>query len=81
MDVLFVDEVDVEISVTEGRRCLAVAESMEESLRTALALKGIELIDYGTVQFRFPAARPGVCVVEARSKAWREKIQRTPTSA
>jgi hypothetical protein len=92
MDVLFVDEVDFDIPAADGYRHMAVGESMEEALRAAMAQKGIELIDYDTVQFKFPTVTQGgtaahlsgmskVCRVEARSKAWKEKAERTPRRA
>lgn len=81
MDVLFLDEADFELPLVDGKRYHAASASVEEALRSAMAHVGIELIDYDTVHFRYPVDRPGICIVEARSRAWKEKVQRTPASA
>jgi hypothetical protein len=73
MDLLFLESLDVRVTTEQGRRCLAASRSVEDSLRQALELVGLELVDYGTVQFR---PTPKGYTVEARSKAWREKAER-----
>jgi hypothetical protein len=73
MDLLFLEELDVKLNAAQGRRCMATAYSVEDSLRMALEIKGIELVDYGTVVF-VPTAHG--YTVQARSKAWREKAER-----
>lgn len=73
MDLLFLETIDIKLTAAQGRRCMATAYSVEDSLRMALELKGIELIDYGTVVF-VPTAVG--YTVQARSKAWRERAER-----
>jgi hypothetical protein len=80
MDVLFLDEMSFEIPLTDGRRYEAASPSIEEAVRKSMAHVGIELIDYDTVRFYYPPLDV-TCTVSVRSKAWKERVQRTPASA
>lgn len=77
MDLLFLEELDFRVDEATGRRCMAVAQSIEESFRMALETIGIELDSYGTVQF---VPVKGGFIVQGRSKAWREKAERKTQS-
>jgi hypothetical protein len=73
LDLLFIETIDFTLTIPEGNRCQATGRTMEDSFRYALELKGIELMDYGSVQF---VRTPTGYSVQGRSKAWRERTER-----
>lgn len=80
MDVLFVENVQFKLPVTDVMRC-RVARSQEEVLRGMLELVGIELIDYGsfTVQplmLERPRHLESWDLINCYSKAYRERVER-----
>lgn len=84
MDLLFIEELDFQISLDQGMRCIHTTKSVEDAAARACALVGIELVDYHSCVFR--AAQRGLLGVtptveyrtdvKLRSKAWRERTER-----
>lgn len=84
MDVLFLETFEFSLPITSYAPC-RIAPSREEILRQAMAVVGIELIDYGafTATTVMPLAVNGVvagelAVVEINvySHAYRERLER-----
>ena len=73
MDQLFCDQVDLRVTQPEVNHCMT-ADSVEGAYQRLLALRGLELIDYGTARF-IPCAT-GDLTLQLRSKAWAQRVQR-----
>lgn len=75
MDILFLEVVEFTLLIPEWYLC-RIAPSQEEVLRQALALVGIELLDYGCFTVKPVAGHSALVLVSAYSKAWRERTER-----
>lgn len=79
MDLVFLEVVEFTLFIPEWLLC-RIAPSQEEALRAAMALVGIELLDYGCFTVRELGPPTGRVLVSAYSKAWREKAERATAS-
>lgn len=80
MDVLFLEEIVFRLPVGPWNQC-SIAPSREEVLRQAMALVGIELIDYDSftmvpTRYRDLHGEALICEITAYSAAFRERTER-----
>lgn len=88
-DQIFLEQLDFEISLEQGFRCIHTTKSMASGARAACEIVGLELIDYESCVFTpqqggiqnhgigevIPIKLPYM-TVRLRSKAWRERAER-----